>query len=94
MKNKKFSIAEIQKLVHQNAVDKGFWEGQDELTVDSIGMKLALIHSEVSEALEDVRVGKLKTYLAEKMGIDMEEEILLKHKFNTTRPHRHGGKLA
>ncbi len=113
----KLSIADIQKMVHENSLDKGFWEGLEELTVDGIGMKLALIHSEVSEALEDVRVNKLKTYiqdngkpcgfsseladvvirifdLAEKMGINMEEEILLKHKFNVTRPYRHGGKLA
>ena len=30
--------------------------------------------------------------LAELLGIDMESEMRLKHSFNRTRPHRHGGK--
>jgi NTP pyrophosphatase (non-canonical NTP hydrolase) len=30
--------------------------------------------------------------LAEAMGIDLEREILLKHEYNLTREHRHGGK--
>jgi NTP pyrophosphatase (non-canonical NTP hydrolase) len=28
------------------------------------------------------------------LGIDLEEAIRIKHKFNMTRPQRHGGKLA
>lgn len=28
------------------------------------------------------------------LGIDLESEIELKHNYNTTRPHRHGGKRA
>ncbi len=32
--------------------------------------------------------------LAESLGINIEAEIATKHAFNTTRPHRHGGKLA
>lgn len=29
---------------------------------------------------------------AEKEGVDMEEMIKVKHKYNTTRPYKHGGK--
>ena len=31
---------------------------------------------------------------AERYGVSMEEMIKLKHKYNTTRPYRHGGKKA
>ena len=31
---------------------------------------------------------------AEALGIDLEECIYVKHAYNATRPHRHGGKLA
>ena len=40
-------INELAKQVHQNAIDKGFFEKEK-----NIGEMLALIHSEVSEALE------------------------------------------
>lgn len=40
-------INELAKQVHQNAKDKGFFEKEK-----NIGEMLALIHSEVSEALE------------------------------------------
>jgi NTP pyrophosphatase (non-canonical NTP hydrolase) len=38
--------------VNQNAVDKGFWEGPQ-----NDGEKIALMHSELSEALEAIRAG-------------------------------------
>jgi len=28
------------------------------------------------------------------LGIDMEEVLLCKHRYNLTRPYRHGGKVA
>lgn len=40
-------INELSKQIHQNAKNKGFYEGEK-----NIGEMLALIHSEVSEALE------------------------------------------
>ena len=40
----------LQKDIHRNAKTKGFWDGQI-----NVGEKLALIHAEISEALEAYR---------------------------------------
>jgi len=70
-----------------------------------LAARLALIHAEVSEALEEVRKGhglhfgdeladvalRLKD-LAEDTSVDLEQAQAEKHAFNATRTHRHGGK--
>jgi len=53
MLNKKIMLNELSKQAYQNAKDKGFYESQIEM-----GTRLALIHSEVSEALEADRKNK------------------------------------
>lgn len=69
------SIRDWQRRVHAIATSKGWWDdypvsdapsfagglGHFILTTDQILAKLALIHSEVSEALEDARTGKMVT---------------------------------
>lgn len=44
------SIPELIEEAHENAVAHGWWEGNN-----NIGMLIALMHSELSEALEELR---------------------------------------
>lgn len=94
------TINEFAAEVHKNAVEHGWWEG--ERTFPEI---VALIHSEVSEALEEYRDGKPEGIAAELAdviirvldycayaGIDIENVLEVKHEYNKSRPYRHGGK--
>ena len=71
---------EIKTLVakaHENAVKHGFWEPPL-----SFGTAIALIHSELSEALEE-----------ERNGNPLEEVIEIKMAYNEGRPYKHGKKF-
>jgi NTP pyrophosphatase (non-canonical NTP hydrolase) len=91
---------ELSEQVRANAERHGF-----EASMDNFPEKIALIHSETTEALEDWRknreehIGKeladivIRVMdLAEGIDIDLGEEILTKIEENEQREHRHGGR--
>lgn len=93
-------ITELVEAAYENAVEHGWWEeGRED------GTLIALMHSELSEALEALRKGD-EANLAEELadvvirimdycghrGIDLENAILVKMAINKNRPYKHGGK--
>ncbi len=108
------------ELVHKNAVDHGWWSNGERSPLEIA----ALIHSEVSEFVEEARKPDAKPFywhqapgdivkkdpkpegmmieLADvvirvmdyfgKQGWNLNQAIEMKHEYNKTREHRHGGK--
>jgi len=93
-------INNLCKQAYETAKEKGWHDAPIET-----GTSLALIHSEVSEALEADRKGNQENFKEEladicirvfnlcgSRGIDLENEILTKMEKNKDRSYKHGGK--
>lgn len=93
-------ISECNRTAHS----KGFWDGKDHIIHGP--EKIALMHSELSEALEAMRVGRFTgtgsvveeladTVIrifdyAAEAALDLDEVIVAKMAYNRERPHKHG----
>ncbi len=97
-------MSTIKKLVnasHRIAKGKGWWDVKR-----NDGELIALMHSELSEALEAMRSRLSKEQVAEELadccirifdfcggrGIDLQKAIIAKMEKNRKRPYRHGNK--
>jgi NTP pyrophosphatase (non-canonical NTP hydrolase) len=92
---------------HENAVAHGWWgpNGNDKRNFCEL---IALMHSELSEALEEYRGENDPEHIAEEfadvlirvgdacgaLGLDLEDAVVKKMEKNKARPYRHGNKRA
>ena len=99
---KERAIGNLVAQAHATAVEKGWWD-KPRSTLECI----ALMHCELSEAVEAYRKGD-EEHVVEELadvlirvfdlcghrGWNLERSLRIKMEFNKTRAYRHGGKLA
>jgi NTP pyrophosphatase (non-canonical NTP hydrolase) len=102
MQKKNWKINDFIQECHRIAKEKGWWETQR-----NDGELIALMHSELSEALEAMRNHAGNDAIAEELAdccirifdycgakdIDLEKVLYRKIEYNKSRPYRHGKKF-
>ena len=102
MRKKKREISKLIEECPRIAKKKGWWDSER-----NDGELIALMHSELSEALEAMRNHGTKDSIAEELAdccirifdycgakdIDLEKTLLKKIEYNKTRSYRHGKKF-
>ena len=103
-----FDFEVFSEDVHQNAIEKGFWNGER-----NDGEMIALMHSELSEALEGLRKPSQSDKIPEFSQVEEEmadvvirvldyckgrkirliEAMQAKHRYNKNRERMHGKKF-
>lgn len=96
------TLNEMRDRAYANAVNKGFHDSE---VTRLVPVKLALVHTEVSEAIEADRKGDDENFgeeiadifirlgdLCGMKGIDIESIVASKMAYNESRPYLHGNK--
>lgn len=65
-------LTQIQQWCFDASRDRGWWDDALPPSPTTIAVKLALIHSEISEALEGVRTGSHDVHLPNRLSVEVE----------------------